>query len=87
MADPIIPKNATHAEAFTKEEKRKFMELLPDLVRDLTYEGAHQDLPDINKHLAKVRCTVKISIFYKFNVSSFHSVFNTMRPMEKCLIF
>lgn len=35
------------------EENRQFMTIFPDLVRELTFEGEHKDMPIINKHLSK----------------------------------
>ena len=39
---------------FGKDATREFMAVFPDIVRELTIEGFHKDLPVINKHLSKV---------------------------------
>ena len=46
------------------EESRQLMSIFPDLVRELTFEGEHKDVPVINKHLSKVM-SVKYQIWKK----------------------
>lgn len=40
--------------AASQDEKREFMSIFPDLVRDLTEVGTHSDIPDAQKWFAKV---------------------------------
>lgn len=40
--------------AASQDEKREFMSIFPDLVRDLTEIGTHSDIPDAQKWFAKV---------------------------------
>ncbi len=37
------------------DEMEDFKSMLPDLIHELTYNGHHKAMPDVNQHLAKVR--------------------------------
>jgi hypothetical protein len=50
--DPVF--SAQSVKNLSQDELMNFKAILPDLVYELTYEGAHKELPDINEHLAKV---------------------------------
>lgn len=45
---------ATRGLAVTKDQSREFMAVFPDIVRDLTETGKHNDVPEASKWLAKL---------------------------------
>ena len=46
-------------------EKKSFINLLPELVNDLTYNGEHQGMPSVTDHLSKViHKNAKVSNFF-----------------------
>jgi len=55
VQDPLNAASNVSGSALSKEFKRHFKEILPDLIRDLTYEdGEFKDLPgQVNAHVAK----------------------------------
>ncbi|XP_065204418.1 farnesyl pyrophosphate synthase-like [Planococcus citri] len=50
---PIAPVASTGTEV-AKDESKEFMDVFPDIVRDLTSAGRHPDIPDANNWYAKV---------------------------------
>lgn len=54
MVDPVVPDSLqVPSTSFTKKDRQAFLALLPDIIRSLTFEGVHQDMPLVNKHLAQ----------------------------------
>lgn len=53
LNDPVITERTGGGHFITKSELRDFKAILPDLIRELTFEGDHKELPDVNQHLAK----------------------------------
>ncbi|CAB3360430.1 Hypothetical predicted protein [Cloeon dipterum] len=51
---PVVVPAAATGTVTSREESREFMAVFPDLVRDLTEAGRHQDVPDATKWFAKV---------------------------------
>ena len=45
--------NQKAALKYSKDFTRHFKELLPDLIRDLTYEGPFKSVPKVNEHVSK----------------------------------
>ena len=42
------------AKKLTQEEIGNFKALLPSLIHELTFDGIHKKMPNVNEHLAKV---------------------------------
>ena len=54
VADPLMASTGkTSTKAFTKDEARGFKEILPDIVRELTFDGPYNDIPMVSSHIAK----------------------------------
>ena len=47
-------KSTFQVKALTKNEITSFKNLLPELVKDLTCNGHHKTMPQVNEHLSKV---------------------------------
>ena len=52
-SSPTLMKNMQTSAAMTSVKIEDFKSVLPDLIQDLTFKGSHQDMPEVNKHLAK----------------------------------
>lgn len=49
--DPVF--STSQGKSLSVDEMSAFKHLLPDLIHELTYNGHHKDMPNVNQHLAK----------------------------------
>ena len=55
VMDPLMASATSIAtKSYTKDDIRGLKEILPDLVRELTYDSPYNDVPSVNAHVAKV---------------------------------
>ena len=55
VMDPLMASATSIAtKSYTKDDIRGLKEILPDLVRELTYDSPYSDVPSVNAHVAKV---------------------------------
>ena len=52
--DEPLPETLKHVKTLSNKEVSDFKAILPKLINDLTFEGHHKGVPNINESLAKV---------------------------------
>ena len=74
------------AKKLTHEEIGNFKALLPSLIHELTFNGIHKKMPNVNEHLAKVCYVSKyVSRNCKFVWSSLESIsLHLRRAIDLC---
>ena len=79
MASVNVPPAKT-GKAASEDEKRDFMTLFPDIIRDLTEIGGNSDIPDAQKWYGKVwTCT---SAVYWISFHLHHVYLQCLKDIE-----